>query len=508
MHGRILLGDNRETLKTLPAKSVQLCITSPPYWGLRDYGTAAWEGGATDCDHVEQEIRIRRNLANAANAADGGNRATDSRKDDGTIKKQFQGTCGKCGAVRVDKQLGCEPTPEEYIANQVAVFRDVKRVLRDDGLIFVNIGDSYAGSSWGSQGHETGVSDKSVSARQIAASQRRSSRTGSTVGLNVKPKDMVGIPWMLAFALRADGWYLRSDCIWHKPNPMPSSVKDRPTTSHEYVFILSKSAKYYWDHIGSAEPVTGNAHARGDGINPKSVGAREHNSRANDDFSGAINGLVSSRNMRSVWSIGLESYKGAHFACYPSELVRRALSAGAPSHGVCPACGAGWVRTYKKFRRKTRPAKQSKVPDGWQTGATGKRHSTVEHNTAEGQPKRRGNASAQPESPYHEQRGTIASNRDPERHETVTVPTGWESQCGCLVAHRRPDLGRAVVLDPYGGSGTTAQVAEHLGYEWVICELNADYVAQAEKRIRKVPRCLKVKAAKSIEPDETQGRLF
>jgi DNA modification methylase len=213
---QILVGDVREKLRELPDQSVQTCVTSPPYWGLRDYGTASWEGGDADCAH-----RV-------------GGQVQDNKAPGAILTGQRPGVdasqCRQCGAVRIDSQIGLEPTPDAFCEALVQVFREVRRVLKDDGTLWMNLGDSYLaqqGSGFNGQ--------KRLDYANLNVKVKRPA--------NVKPKDLVGIPWLVAFALRNDGWYLRSDIIWHKPNPMPESVTDRPTKSHEYVFLLSKSER-------------------------------------------------------------------------------------------------------------------------------------------------------------------------------------------------------------------------------------------------------------------------
>jgi len=190
---QVLHGDCRDVLKTLPDQSVHCCVTSPPYFGLRDYGH--------------------------------------------------------------DGQIGLEPSPAEYVEQMVAVFSEVRRVLRDDGTLWLNLGDSYAGS-WGAQGHGPSPSS-AISRHQIANHPKRAQQTGSIRAAGVKPKDLYGIPWRVAFALQADGWYLRQDIIWHKPNPMPESVQDRCTKAHEYVFLLSKAERYFYDIDAMQESAVG-----------------------------------------------------------------------------------------------------------------------------------------------------------------------------------------------------------------------------------------------------------
>ena len=207
-------------------------------------------------------------------------------------------------------QIGLEPTPDEYVAQIVAVFREVRRVLADDGVLWLNLGDSHATNVLG----------------------------------GAKPKDMLGIPWRVAFALQADGWYLRSDIIWHKPNPMPESVTDRPTKAHEYLFLLAKSERYYYDADAIKEPVTGGSHRRGSGVTPKShsPGAGV---KANTNYHAAMTDLVDERNKRSVWSILSQAYQGAHFATMPEALVEPCILAGSrPGDRVFdPFIGSGTV---------------------------------------------------------------------------------------------------------------------------------------------------------------------
>ena len=274
---QLLLGDSLTLLKTLPDQSVQTCVTSPPYWRLRDYG--------------------------------------------------------------IDGQLGLEATPEEYTRRMVEVFREVRRVLRDDGTLWLNLGDSYAGSNYGRNDDCTGDG--------LGLNPKERYR-GQAPGLpaNVRPKNLIGIPWRIAFALQADGWYLRQDIIWHKPNPLPESVKDRCAKAHEYIFLFSKSRRYYFDNEAISEPIAEStrrrAQSRYEGRKTKSdvygMGAasiiREHrNVRAGKCM----------RNKRSVWTVTTQSYKGAHFATYPPDLIRSCILAGAPTqHTVLdPFMGSG-----------------------------------------------------------------------------------------------------------------------------------------------------------------------
>jgi DNA modification methylase len=226
------VGDVRDVLRELEPESVHCVVTSPPYWGLRDYSTGEWDGGDAECDHRTHAEPIHEGgrQGNAYGTPPGAYR---------THRRVSLNVCQRCGATRVDRQLGLEPTPEEYVANMVEVFREVRRVLRADGTCWVNLGDSYAGQKNDHQGG--GYSYDKDQWKRRGERPGTDQRRGYVGGPGLKPKDLVGIPWRVAFALQADGWYLRSDIIWAKPNPMPESVTDRPTKAHEFVFLLTKA---------------------------------------------------------------------------------------------------------------------------------------------------------------------------------------------------------------------------------------------------------------------------
>lgn len=310
----IEFGDCRDIMRRWASEGVkaQTCVTSPPYYGLRDYGR--------------------------------------------------------------DGQIGLEETPEEYIAAMVDVFRCVRDVLADDGTVWLNIGDSYYNYR---PGKGQALVKQSVANNDQDLPQTCARRGNKLDGL--KEKDLIGIPWMLAFALRGDGWYLRQDIIWHKPNPMPESVQDRCTKSHEYIFLLSKSQKYYYDYEAikeeNADPLRTNykpgKRAYAEGNTEQCVGER---TRRNDGFEKYANGeICDGRNKRSVWTVTTKPYEGAHFAVFPQELIEPCILAGAPAGGI--------------------------------------------------------------------------------------------------------------VLDPFMGSGTTAQVAQNLGRQYIGCELNTDYKPLQDKRV-------------------------
>ena len=362
---KILVGDNIETLKTLPDNSIDCCITSPPYYGLRDYGTGKWIGGDPNCPHYRTSHFSTHTSTGHKGMYDYGAQGAVS---DGIYKT----VCPKCGAIREDKQVGLEETPEEYIDRLVSIFREVKRALKDDGTLWVNIGDSY-----NSSGHSRNE-DGSITFSEKA--QKQSTNKGSYDGQfnkkvvsSCKPKDLIGVPWMLAFALRADGWYLRSDIIWQKPNPMPESVRDRCTKSHEYIFMFSKNPNYYFDYEAIQEPCniqnpsnhikfggekypdnvenriySGNEYkprtknCQYDGQKPNSMHVNRENGGKDKQY------LV--RNKRDVWTINPSTFKGAHFATFPEELVANCLLAGCPKDGIVldPFFGSGTVGVVAK----------------------------------------------------------------------------------------------------------------------------------------------------------------
>lgn len=240
---KIYEGNVIDVLKTFPADLIDCVVTSPPYWGLRDYGTGKWEGGDKKCDHKRPDL-------NPKKRPELPNPPSGWAERDVTVSRAFNNCY--CGAIKKDYQLGLEKTPEEFIANMVGVFSEIKRILKKDGTIWVNIGDSYWGGGFGSSNDSTEEFikkyPKQASNRGVADKETRQ-KLGSMKKHHefIKAKDLVGIPWMLAFGLRADGWYLRQDIIWSKPNPMPESVDDRCTKAHEYIFLLSKSKDYFYD---------------------------------------------------------------------------------------------------------------------------------------------------------------------------------------------------------------------------------------------------------------------
>lgn len=320
---KIEFGDCRETMRRWKEQGIkaQTCVTSPPYFGLRDYGTAKWEGGDKSCEH---SISMPTKWNDPK-------RGTSVLRPETAHRGGSSANCHKCGATRVDSQLGLEETPEAYISAMVEVFRCVWDVLENDGTLWVNIGDSYCNSN----GFARASPEYQREGRNnMPANDRKLDKLHET---GLKTKDLIGIPWMLAFALRADGWYLRQDIIWHKPNPMPESVQDRCTKAHEYIFLLSKSHKYYYDHESIKDPVKQDwgTRDRADG--------KYHNEGSGLPPHGGLEKSYEMANKRSVWTVNTKPYAGAHFAVFPTELIEPCILAGAPVGGVVldPFMGSG-----------------------------------------------------------------------------------------------------------------------------------------------------------------------
>ena len=324
---RIINADVLDGLAQLDDDSVHCVGTSPPYWGLRDYGTAELEGGDPDCDHKGQPLASEKNTLGGGKGQRGpGYKVTE-------FAMPFKAVCLKCGALRRDKQIGLENTPQEFVDRMCDVFREVRRVLRKDGTLWLNLGDSYAGG-----GNYRGVnSEATLSAKQRSNGGARGvSQSLGAAGKDwggAKPKDLVGIPWRVAFALQADGWYLRQDIIWHKPNPMPESVTDRCTKAHEYIFLMTKSAKYSYDADAIKESVAKSQVGR---IQRDMIGGASWKERNQHGEGGEYTGGDGKRNKRSVWSITTNPYKGAHFATFPEALVEPCIKAGCPDDGTVP----------------------------------------------------------------------------------------------------------------------------------------------------------------------------
>lgn len=325
----ILIGDNRQALKQLPDASVQTVVTSPPYWGLRDYGTANWTGGDDSCEHIKDPTKTKKFGNDEFNKNRPSREAT---KLPGYYYKDF---CESCGAVFEDNQIGLEQTPDEFIEQLCIVFDEVWRVLKDDGTIWVNLGDSYSAMR---DSKATPDSLRNGDGTKVGTAANRNPENLRKAGL--KHKDLVGIPWRFAFAMQARGWYLRSDIIWHKPNPMPESVTDRPTKAHEYIFLMTKSPRYYYDHeaikedaIWAEERRAGQGRLHYDGKRQGEKGTGQEN----------FVSIVDKKNKRSVWSVNVKGYKEAHFATYPTELIEPCILAGSKENDTVldPFSGSG-----------------------------------------------------------------------------------------------------------------------------------------------------------------------
>jgi len=428
MSVQIIQGDALERLRDLLDGSVQTCVTSPPYWGLRNYQTGKWVGGDEKCEHAGSE----RYYTEQSAAVSGGEAFSDPgvANSDRVKKARWReaGTC-KCGARYVDQQLGLESTPAEYVRKMVAVFSEVKRVLRDDGTLWLNLGDSYSQGNKGNSGELREVQKQSTNhgshdtRRGAAISPNRKNGTSGTC----KPKDLIGLPWMVAFALRDDGWFLRSDIIWAKKNTMPESVTDRPTKSHEHIFLLTKRANYFYDHEAILEPCSEGTHARISQDLQNQVGSW----RANGG--GKTNGP-----MKPVATQSPASWKGSEF--HTGKTADHQLGRASQNRKVAPA-GSG-IKSNESFEAAcVMPVIARNKRDVWFVGT-------------------------QPYSEAH----------------FATFPPDLIKPC--ILAGSRPG---DTVLDPFGGSGTTGMVALELGRKAILIELNPEYCQLIRQRTNVTP---------------------
>lgn len=393
---KLYCGNALAVLKALPPKSVHCVVTSPPYWGLRDYG--------------------------------------------------------------VDDQLGAEKTPQEFVTNLVAICEEVKRVLRDDGTFWLNLGDTYSSSSV-----STGRGDAGTELRpnRTPAGPRKSKpvRTGLPAG------NLIGIPWRVAFALQDAGWVLRQDNIWNKPSPMPESVTNRCTKAHEYLFLLTKiGIGYYYDADAIKERGVGGESAKASAKFQTETITNVFGASGNQGKGKPIDRPTTS-NKRSVWTVASESFEGAHFAAFPTKLITPCVLAGTSQYGCCAECGAPWERMTEKVKlKRQRPNKFTK------------RAPVVRKDAAEdvpGNPMYRGGS-------HNSGLAAIATcANDVAGVETVT--TGWKPTCECGIE----DVVPATVLDPFMGSGTTAVVCVRTGRRAVGIDLSAKYIDDCQlARIR------------------------
>ncbi len=436
-------GDCRELLRKLPEGSVQCCVTSPPFWGLRVYeGEQHVIWGAQDgCEHDwEENERLSTQGGPVGSTAQVA--ATKAGVQRGMVHESF---CRRCGAWKGG--YGNEPTYQMYVDHTIEILAEIWRVMRDDGVVFWNIGDSYVNDAkWG--GATGGKHSKELHGDRGAVRARR------TTGL--PPKSLVLMPHRVALAVQEFGWTVRSDIIWAKGasfgafigNVMPESTEDRPTRSHEHVLMLTKGPQYYWDLDAVAEKASENSHPRGSGVNPKAKGSGQrsthHQPKQNLSWSAAVSGLVETRRIRDVWTILTEPYKEAHFAAFPRQLPMTCIKAATPPR-VCSSCGTPWRRVVEiegktakelmKERGQTESAKAVEKPRG------------VEFKGAHKDMKR--------------MRRTVA----------------WKRGCDCFAPSRPP-----LVLDPFCGSGTTCLVADGLNRLWMGFDLG-DYEGLQEDRL-------------------------
>ncbi len=483
-------GDAAEVLAQIPDEVFHTVITSPPYWSLRDYGTATWQGGDPGCEHSQMVGGRGTNIPQTKNPNAAYSIAPHRGGDPALCR---------CGARRIDKGIGLEPSTDAYVERLVAVFREVRRVLRDDGTAWLNMGDCYIS---GQSGRQSSAGELPRVLRQDRPKPHRrddvdvggwgeravAPRTYPGRDTGLKPKDLAGIPWRVAFALQADGWYLRSDVVWAKSNPMPESVTDRPTKAHEYLFLLTKSPRYFYDADAIREPFAsgvsdlkkmvegkrrigglvkdqadphlrasaltnigrkrsvGNAAAaafalearRKTLISPHAGGRRQAPEPGEPN---AFHPL--GRNKRTVWTIATEPFPGAHFATFPKKLVDPCIRAGTSERGCCPECGAPW-------RRVTRHDYVASPGHG-ERSVVGRHHATG-------------------------QNGYDGSGMP--RVSRVTKTLGWEPGCG----HGLEPV-PCIVLDCFSGAGTTGVVARRLGRRFIGIDLKPEYVEMARERI-------------------------
>lgn len=379
---KVYFTDVMSGIDNLEDQSINMIVTSPPYFGLRSY---------LEDEHENKGL-----------------------------------------------ELGTEKNPKDYVENLVSVFRALWSKLRNDGTLWLNISDTYAAN-------RTYQVDSTKGGPKHSPSQGKSG--GMEVPMGLKSKDLIGIPWRVAFALQDDGWYLRSDIIWQKPNCMPSSVKDRPTSSHEYIFLLSKKPKYYYDADAIREPAINDyeTYLSKRGKNGK---YENNNQGANHLSRDSFNPL--GRNKRDVWNIPTKPYKGSHVATFPTALIEPCIKAGTSEIGNCPDCGL----SAKRITKKGEPIQQHWAPETQSKIFKAQNHS--------------------------QSKSSVFTSG----YITPTETTGWEFTCNCNTSIE--DAIPATVLDPFIGSGTTAQVAESLGRKCVGFEIDENCKSLIKERLEKV----------------------
>lgn len=461
----ILIGDVLDRLKELPDESIHLIVTSPPYFGLRSYIEDKWvDGNDPACDHSPARAK-----GDSSSTLEGGSTANNHAQEG------FKGdTCPKCGATAIRLQIGLEKTPDEYIKRLVDVFREARRVLHKDGSFYLNLGDSYWGS-WGNSGNRPQLDGESQGQRErVTEYQDRPGydnhreRPASSYKVDgLKPKDLIGIPWMAAFALRSDGWWLREEIIWAKRVPMPESIKDRCTRSHEHIFHFTKSQTYFYDAEAIKEKIgesmqryvdKGNYYQKEDSKHDaknrmsggeKTTGntAGTNSNRALGDAD-ALERIAGGRNKRDVWTLSTYPSSLGHHAMFPPHIPLTCIQAGTSSKGCCSKCGAPWARLMEQTDEPD-PSLKGSTFDGGKTGVNQK-----------------GRA----------QKGERKLKRE----------LGWGPSCDCGAGEPVP----CTVLDLFHGSGTTGAVAEYLGRRYIGIELNPAYVELYDARVAEVKRVI------------------
>jgi DNA modification methylase len=446
---RLYQGNALELLQSLTRDSIHCCVTSPPYWNLRNYGVTpqVW-GGDPNCTHRWEKERYYDEGGGPARSEELFTQAGDENAQ--RLKRSRWKTderCSRCHAWR--GSLGLEPTITDYVEHLVYIFREVKRVHREDGTVWLNLGDRYfrpLRAGWRTGGNGS-----------VGKPAREPSSMVPTGGL--KAKDLVGLPWRVALALQADDWYVRSEVIWHKPNGIPESVTDRPTRCHEHLFLLTKRPRYFYDAEAIREPLKAATLLRersGKGraimsqvvhsLRPEATGEKK-----------PWHPLGDGRNKPSVWTFSPSKKSLDHPATFPERLVEPCVRAGTSERGCCPSCGAPWKRIVE--RQGPQPA--------WQRacGGSAERKRSVSKDVS------------------------LSGKLDPmalkERilnglSRRVTV--GWEPTCACPRLEPVP----CVVLDPFCGSGTVGAVALSQGRKFIGIDLNAQYLLLTKSRLDRV----------------------
>lgn len=454
---RIYQGDCLEVMRSWPTGLVQMCVTSPPYYGLRNYDlpSSIW-GGDPSCAHIFNEL-----VTPAANGCVKDNVIEGKNIHSATKRPRTSHLCAKCGAWK--GCLGLEPTPDMYVRHMVDVFREVKRVLRDDGTLWLNLGDTYAANPSGNKGNysSSGLHGGKISEKYRQTLENSVAQKSTGVPNGYKRKDMLGIPFLVAFALQKPwrvcmkcgldthesdwgivrdmrgvrrficpncmverdnrisefGWYFRMDNVWHKPNPMPSSAEDRPTKSHEFVFLMSKSVDYFYDNEAVKELTTHGHEAEWDNGRSGHGGGESHAGQGSSTRK--FGSDPSLRNRRSVWTITTVGFPDAHFATFPEKLVEPCIMAGSSEKGACGECGAPLMRIVKKPDMADRPLRKTAKQEGERIGT---------------------NFDGYPQSAGQKWQAW----RDANPNET----TGWWPTCGCAGDLRSDDL--EVIGSPTG----------------------------------------------------------